>query len=813
MKALVRHIGFLGVFMLALLLASCGGQQVLDVDSMLTKIDSTANKKKLDCQVTDVIFSDDYKYMDIKFKLNQGTGVLELSDTAAVDVRVSQKVGLTRGVMVNDSRPPILLGISNIAKEEIARTRAELLMLVDLNMPQSVIDMERDAVLQARTLMNYNQLYVAFMQGEQVSETYEATDYVIENYFKQHEAPNAYLYRSVHTKLLEMADSTSCFYDALHKGMIVLTSGKTYVDDKPIDPRHFEIQQQLIDMLPQLQEEEIWISYSLFTDDSLAPLAADAGQQEQNSPELGVLRLLVTQTDGLAQNSFDWATMREVFTKAHEIDYDDYYVSFMMPISKVFRGNKMELMIDFINRNTSEVITSCKANYSIGSVFYPIIVGDRNLIDVLLQGIVVGALLFLAVWLALQMVVPWVRYQLFLRHHVLRYTGAQMSKDGQMLEETCYLCKAPFEVGDDVVAKCQHVMHKECWDENNYHCPEYGRNCKHGSHYYNQNNLLDYRNATFFMMWVLAGILAGLLAWVFFLIRMHLFDNSFLSNILLFVFGYKSGTIDADRFLSAYAVHLDYQPAFGMWVSFFVTFMLSLITVRNFRWKQRLTNVFLRALIAGVLGCLFFILNCVFAVLMDIRTNSMLLDGVTWVFLVASIMYCVTWNTRVPIRPLWFVIACLLGIVSMYIWMLFYHEWMVDFRLFLLLSFLFTSIVLAICIAFEAPKSEHYFLQTQGAIKPMDIALYKWLRVNPSAVVTLGQSVDCSIHISWDMSGNVAPVHAELFHKHHSIWLKALEDGMLFRNKPMKAGDSEPLCHGSSFTIGNTTFTYVEKDL
>ena len=32
--------------------------------------------------------------------------------------------------------------------------------------------------------------------------------------------------------------------------------------------------------------------------------------------------------------------------------------------------------------------------------------------------------------------------------------------------EQCYLCKAPFQPGERIVAKCKHVMHEECWEEN-----------------------------------------------------------------------------------------------------------------------------------------------------------------------------------------------------------------------------------------------------------------------------------------------------------------------------------------------------------
>ena len=395
---------------------------------------------------------------------------------------------------------------------------------------------------------------------------------------------------------------------------------------------------------------------------------------------------------------------------------------------------------------------------------------------------------------------------------MIRYAGPQMSKDGLMLAESCYLCKGQFELGDEVVTKCRHTMHKECWDENGYQCPEHGRNCRHGSHYYNSKNMFDSRNATFYLQWILAGMIAGWLAWMFFLLRMHLYDNSLLTHIMLFIFGIQAGSPEADQFIADYAVHMDYQPAFGFFVSFFITLCLSLLSLRGIRWTTRIIDALIRAFIAGVLGCLSFAINCILAVIIGIKTNSVVLDCIPWILMTAIIMYSVTCHTRVRTRPLWLFIACLSGVISMYIWTLVFQI-AVDFRLFLLLSFLLTSVVLAVCIAFEAPKSEHYFLQASGAIKPIEIALYKWLRSNPSAVITMGQSVDCSIHLSWDISSNVAPVHAELFLRRSTLYIKALEKGVILNGKELEAGDSDSLSHGSHFIIGNTTFTYVEKDL
>ena len=293
---------------------------------------------------------------------------------------------------------------------------------------------------------------------------------------------------------------------------------------------------------------------------------------------------------------------------------------------------------------------------------------------------------------------------------------------------------------------------------------------------------------------------------------MHLDSTPLVTKIVFFVFGVKEGTLEAEQFLLNYSVHLDFQPSFGFCISFFTTFVLSMLSLRHVKWRKRIVNMFLRAVIAGILGYQSFATGCMLAIMMDIKTNSLLLDCLPWILMTIVIMYCVTWRTRVRIRLLWFIIACFLGLFSMYIWMLFYQDTLVDFRLFVLLSFLFTSTVIAVCIAFEAPKSEHYFLQVRGAIKPLEIALYKWLRADPSAVVTLGQSVDCSIQLSWDIAGDVAPVHAEIFQRRGIVCLKALEKGVLLGDNPLQEGDSEPLSHGVTFTTGNTFFTYVEKD-
>jgi predicted component of type VI protein secretion system len=81
-------------------------------------------------------------------------------------------------------------------------------------------------------------------------------------------------------------------------------------------------------------------------------------------------------------------------------------------------------------------------------------------------------------------------------------------------------------------------------------------------------------------------------------------------------------------------------------------------------------------------------------------------------------------------------------------------------------------------------------------------------------VITIGRSIDCTLQLSWDTTGVVAPVQAELRYQGNFVRLYALEDGVYLKDsKPLEVGKCYQLYHGDTFEIGRTTFTYLEKDL
>ena len=216
---------------------------------------------------------------------------------------------------------------------------------------------------------------------------------------------------------------------------------------------------------------------------------------------------------------------------------------------------------------------------------------------------------------------------------------------------------------------------------------------------------------------------------------------------------------------------------------------------------------------AGLGSAILYLLVSALCIALHIDSTGFMINLVPWTLSSFLIAYVATHGTRIKLKRSIILIAVAVSVVSMYLWSSMYMVLGVDFRVLLLYSYMIYAVGMALAIAAAAPKSEHYFLHVHGAVKSMDVALYKWFRANPNAVVSIGRSVDCSLQLSWDLQGQVAPVHAEIRLERGVPKLSALEDGVLVSGKNLSVDRSITLYHGTTFQIGQTHFTYLEKDI
>ena len=773
-----------------------GTEDFAELDDVLSH---EAITKKPAIKVKSLKFSPDYKRFVITTQMNDDIGPYSLTDSSDVKIDIEESTG---GILKTKRTQPHLIKIRNLKGDNVSKAGVKALVLINKTLPQPELDKIRNYVGELTAIFTNNNLYVAFMDGNTVSETMLVTDYVLTQHFKRSDNEYVYLYRSILEKKQEMTSHTGIWADAKKMALLIFSDVALYDNntDEPLDPSHYQMEEQMI-----ANDSVVGPNFAAYY------ASINYANHMSDIHEDNVLKLFCQNNHGNFMEKYNGVKFKDYMLNAFHISQDANDLTFENPDGKVYRGERQTLTIHFRDAKNDSIITSFSTNIQEGSIFNPIIVNGEPILVVVMQGITLGAFLILIIWIIFQFIIPIIRYRIFQHKYVLHYTGGNMGIGETMVQETCYLCKQPFEVGDEIVAKCAHTMHKSCWDENDYHCPEYSDRCKHGSHYFNSQNLLDKNNASFYMKWILMGITAAIIAWVFCSLRLYFINNGINSIILLSLYGLKSGTPEAQALLRDHII--THMPAFGLYIGLFLTFGIALLSlyIRNIR--HNIKNVLLRSVIAA-LGCytFFFITNTI-CVILDIEDNSYIVDWIPWAASGYLIAVCGTYGTRVKLPKSLILLSVIIGFLSMYLWSIFYYTNVVDFRVMLLFSFILFAVGIAASVAMSAPRSERYFLKVQGAIKEIDVALYKWLRNDPNRVVSIGKSVDCSLQLSWDINGYVAPMHAEIRMQEQVPYLTALEEGIFVDGEAIVSGQTVRLYHGKSFTIGNTIFTYIEKDM
>lgn len=747
--------------------------------------ENASGKEKL--VVNKVEFAPDSKTFSVWTGVASDIGPYPLTDSTVVRIEVEE---YEDGVKTARRVQPKLVKAWNTESDMVKELGVKILVLVDLTLPQDQVDEERAAVEEMRTVFNQDNLYVTFMPGVAGDKIMPVSDYVLQQYFVQDKSKKR-LFRSILDKVRLLTDRKEPWTDAKELKLVVFSDGKVYDEnDTPFDPDHFEMESRLMHAdIP----EDLGIFFVNFS------RRTDAGEDADTA---NALVSLCESTGGVFLPDFSWTLLENSMMRSFSRAFDSNRFDFVNPDGKIYRGDDNQLKINFYSVKDNHLVASATAHIKKGSLYKPIVVNGDPFGTMLIAGITLGLLLLLLIYLFCQLLLPFLRYSWFRHKYVMRYTGAKMAVEGVEVHESCYLCKAPFEVGDEVVVKCEHTMHKSCWDESEYHCPEYGRHCKEGSHFYDANHLFDRRNATFYMDWLLMAVIASICAWIAFSAWTHLSDGTHVLQKLLP--GISSTGV--------YESHLNQLPSYAFWIGFFLTLGISFLSFRKKNLKTWL-GIVLRALVAGVGSSLLYLITSAICIALRLDSGVFLINLIPWTLSSYLIAFVSTYGTRVKLKRSIILVAAGVSVVSLYLWSYLYMYIGVDFRVLLLFSYIIYAVGMVLSIASSAPKSEHYFLNVQGPVKTLDVALYKWFRANPNAVVSIGKSVDCSLQLTWDLQGQVAPVHAEITLKKGVLRLKALEDGVTVAGEPLEVDKEVSLYHGTRFQIGDTVFTYQEKDL
>jgi len=775
----MSKLKYVGIACIAMILSSCEDviKKYMDT-SDLDVLSSYIEPKKTDMEVTDVTFSQDYKTFTVSTRFVQEGPAYSVADTTRVRTEVLEVID---GIRHSIQSTPCLTEMKNVEADGVKEYDLRLLVLVDRTLPQDQLNEVQWHVREMRTVFDQNRLYLVFMEGDKISKKYPATDYIIDAYFKHVDQPYIYLYRAMQDNREQMVNREDVWKDAQRCVMITFAAERPYDEnsDIPYDPDHYSYEEKLV---KRPVKDSTFLAY--YVD-------MDAQDADEGDDALCVPYIFCNLNGGEYIWDYDWIDLKRNIYDSFHFNFPDNRFVFVNPDDKVYRGDQKEMTLNIYDKSTDELVASFTTCVMLGRPLKPIVVNGHNIAYVLVQGFLLGLFILVLVFFVMQVVIPIIRYILFRRKYVLRYTGSNMSINNQTVAESCYLCKAPFQPGDTIVTKCEHTVHEECWEANDYHCPEYSDRCKHGSHYFNKYNLFDVQNASFYMRWVLMAILTAMVAWLGFTLYVQLGMERVLPSVMQM----STGPV----------------PFLGFIMSFCLSFGLTVLSVAP-RHLRAWVDVLLRTFIAsGVSYITFFVVDLTVSIL-KITIFIPFFAAIPWIVSSFVVVFCSTKRTRVVYNRRMVFFSVIIGLLSMLIWNVFYGWSELDYRVILLFSFLFYDVSMAISVATAAPRSERYFLKVEGAVKTMDIALYKWLREAPDKPVTIGKSVDCSLQLSWDMQSNIEPVQAEIRLYHKVPYLIALHKGVFIRGKQLRPNHKFRLTHGQPFSIGNTTFTYIEKD-
>lgn len=428
----------------------------------------------------------------------------------------------------------------------------------------------------------------------------------------------------------------------------------------------------------------------------------------------------------------------------------------------------------------------------------------------LLVALLVTVLTFAFFFLIIRILVPYIRSVSFKSKYYKKYQPEE-----NVQRRICHYCKQDLRPGQAIVTKCQHIMHKHCWEENGYKCAEYGQNCKTGI----QEHIgwKDMFKAASFKecSQTIAGILAGLVSWIIY----ELCGRGGFEDLSRIIVGFVFDRSDQQASLIQDCVM---RTSSFLMIGLLLGFFLSLV----FRFKDDIRNktfmIWLKiiglSLLTGVIGML------AFAVGADLFCLILSWTGLTYIpwycslpayiLFSISVSLALTMGSTIPVKS-----ALLGGLISAFIgFLVLYftkftagsHEW-----LNMLLDFIIYGGALGASLVTVRMLAERYFLVIQNGVKAgQRIPIHKWMNATGGGnKVSIGMTGECEIQMNWEKSNKVAKEHAQLFidREKNLPVIKPMATGVLYNARAeLPVNRHAVLANGDTFKIGDTIFKYEE---
>lgn len=770
------------------------------------------NSRREYFSIRDIRFSDDYSKVRVMCEVLKDAPFSMNLDTLD-DGRFRVTSINTRGIPSQSFTQPVVTGVDWTGYEDIKEADICMLAFVDLTRPESELRNVKNVLQKFKRTFGDN-LFLTFMLPEgKISYTMPATEYAIDVYVShtalgdrmqdvQSAEGKSYLYSGISQLMERLATKQTHTYldSTAHTTAVIFSSEDVYDDESnyPYDPNHFEIQSKLLSQLKDFPRD-----VSLFFLDGYQ---ADDEEEQDDEWTSSILEVVCSSTGGCYLKEYGTVSFLRMLTDLYGIVLPSFEIYLDNPEGNIYIGKRKKLRVDIFSAKDS-VMATAEKEYKVGDIYHPVEVGDVTDGSIWVRGSARAFGLLLMTFVILQLIVPMVRYRHFSKNHIVEYRGPNHTHNGISIPDTCYMCKGSFKPGDRIVAKCSHVVHEECWEENGQHCPEFGTNCQTGSHFYDKKHPYNFRNAPYFTEWVLLSMIAAWVSWSVFVLEpgtvgYHIVD--YIVNFL--VEKIDALSLSSLDILSSRQYHI---TLFAFNIAFFSTFIGSILSVHRRKPLHFLLDIFIRAFVAGIAVFILFGVQCACLVAVKIYEPIFLVEMIPWMLAVQVVEYTSTYRTNYrPNHKLFLYSSAILALVLNFILTPLAS---VDSDLhYVRLIFGYMVFFVGVTFVLVKPdaKVKHQYLSVTGGFKPFEVALYKWFLINSNTVVTIGKSVDCSMNMSIAIGGDIAPVHCsiKMINGVHKLCIS--DNDVELNGHKAKYHKEYRLYYGDVFQIGNVKFRY-----
>lgn len=497
--------------------------------------------------------------------------------------------------------------------------------------------------------------------------------------------------------------------------------------------------------------------------------------------------------------------LKGIFVDIVESASADYKITLK---SNFDRYTGLERTICFSLVYQGESVQDC-ITYSAGS--------STNIIEVPEEGqavpdksiampLLVGIFALLLIFIGAVIIYPKLLLRNFERKYVKKY-----KPDDEGVTQECGWCRGIIEKGELVVMRCEHLQHKDCWDDEGHKCFEYPQRCEKGKFdkAFSVGDFFDQKGDAVHLNWMFFGAIAMFFAFALYTLIDTQWGEAYKDFMLGLIQTFTGQEEDYIRqnLLGSYSADTLTGLISGGMLGLFFSYVEE---KRNQMQAGIYLKIFLKTVAIALVGFIVFYIGAALAKEINMDYIS---QFVAWSIFGVAMGLTLSIKSSIATKN-----GLIGGLIASAVAFqaLFFITYIMPSLIGKIISFIIFGAVLGSIISVVNAMLEKFSLKILQASdkkwQGRDIAIHKWMKSGRH--VTIGGSVDNHVYLNWE--DNIPERVAELSLDSDRAYMKLLVDEQEFPvmidGRILNTRRDHQLQDGCVIQIGDTKLKYFEGD-